>query len=246
MTIDRDLISRKAVLDCIGMTSLHYDLARRLRKLPTIPQTDSVLEDIKRDIEKLPRIKVGNSNSPTVKYYIDERLIYEVFEKHIALKNEQTDGDLISRTDLLKDIADLKQSPWFNDGKDFLIDNYGVADLFRHNSYVARKEAIEIVEDLCIKKFPSAEKITKWIPVSERLPEDGDYLVTIKSIDGTLRIDMRSFAKDLNKVDKFDFPKHKCGWYDYDTEYGYWEDTKVIAWMPLLEPYKESEEEVNE
>lgn len=61
---------------------------------------------------------------------------------------EQTDGDLISRTDLLKDIADLKKSPWFNDGKN-------IEDLFRHNSYVARKEAIQIVEDLCIKKLPT-------------------------------------------------------------------------------------------
>lgn len=69
------------------------------------------------------------------------------------LKNEQTDGDLISRTDLLKDIADLKKSPWFNSGKD-------IKDLFQHNSYVARKEAAEIIEDLCIKKLPSAEKTT--------------------------------------------------------------------------------------
>ena len=69
----------------------------------------------------------------------------EVFDMAIcALKNEQTDGDLISRTDLLKDIAELKKSPWFNRGKD-------IKDLFQHNSYVARKEAVEIIEDLCIK-----------------------------------------------------------------------------------------------
>ena len=95
-----------------------------------------------------------------------------------------------------------------------------------------KKEALEIAIELL-----STNK-SEWISVSERLPEDGDYLVTIESIDGTLRINMRSFAKDLNKVDKFDFSKHKSGWYDYDTEYGYWEDTRVIAWMPLPEPYK--------
>lgn len=66
-------------------------------------------------------------------------------------KTTITDGDLISRTDLLKDIADLKKSLWFNDGK------YN-RDLFRRNSYVARKEAVEIIEDLCIRKLPSAEK----------------------------------------------------------------------------------------
>lgn len=36
---DGDLISRKAVLECIGMTSVHSELARKLRQLPTIPQT---------------------------------------------------------------------------------------------------------------------------------------------------------------------------------------------------------------
>lgn len=67
-----------------------------------------------------------------------------------AEKTTITDTDLISRTDLLKDIADLKKSPWFNSGKN-------IKDLFMHNSYVERKEAIEIIEDLCIKKLPSVE-----------------------------------------------------------------------------------------
>lgn len=85
---------------------------------------------------------------------------------------------------------------------------------------------------------------TRWIPVSERLPEDGTYLVTLERFyGGEPIINIRSFAKDLNKVDKFDFPKHKCGWYDYDSEYGYWEDTEVIAWMPLPKPYEPQESE---
>lgn len=71
-----------------------------------------------------------------------------------ALK--QTDGDLISRTDLLKDITELKKSPWFNDGKD-------IKDLFQQNSYIARKEAIEIIEDLCIKKLTSIDGVEKTI-----------------------------------------------------------------------------------
>lgn len=84
----------------------------------------------------------------------------------------------------------------------------------------------------------------KWIPVTERLPEDGTYLVTIERIVGTSTssVDMKSFAKDLNKVNKFNFPK-KCGWYDYDSEYGYWEETRVIAWMPLPKPYKAKSED---
>ena len=84
-----------------------------------------------------------------------DRECFEALDMAIrALKNEQTDGDLISRKDLLKDIADLKKSPWFNEGKD-------IKDLFQRNSYVARKEAVEIIEDLCIKNMQSAEKTAK-------------------------------------------------------------------------------------
>lgn len=57
-----------------------------LRKLLNYMDTEKQTEDIKSEIEKLPRIKVGNSNSPEVKYCIDERLIYEIFDKHISRK----------------------------------------------------------------------------------------------------------------------------------------------------------------
>lgn len=86
---------------------------------------------------------------------------------------------------------------------------------------------------------------TTWIPCSKRLPEeDGAYLVTVEMVVGKPRIDIRSYAKDLNKVDEYDFPEHKCGWYDYDSEFGHWEDTAVTAWMPLpAKPYKAESEE---
>lgn len=82
------------------------------------------------------------------------------------------------------------------------------------------------------------EQEPKWILVSEKLPENGTYLVTKRIIEPTVQI--KSFAEDLYKVDEFDFcdKKGQCGWYDYDSEAGYWEDTKVIAWMHLPEPYK--------
>ena len=73
---------------------------------------------------------------------------------------------------------------------------------------------------------------TKWIPVSERLPEEnGDYLVTIEwkgSCSGNI----------YTEIDIVEYDKTKkwrnCGVDDY-----------VIAWMPLPELYKaESEDKV--
>ena len=60
-------------------------------------------------------------------------------------------GDAISRKHLLEEIAMLKKSPWFNEN------TYG--------SKVIRKEAVEIVEDVCIKREPSVspqQKVGKW------------------------------------------------------------------------------------
>ena len=91
-----------------------------------------------------------------------------------------------------------------------------------------------------LEKQMQEPKTGEWIPVSERLPLYSDtYLVTVERMVGTPRVDIKSFAKNLYLVDEFDFHnrKGKSGWYDYDSEYGYWEDTKVIAWMPLPEPY---------
>ena len=95
-----------------------------------------------------------------------------------------------------------------------------------------------------VERMPSVsmKKTGRWIPVSEKLPEDGIYLVTVVRTIGKPRIETKSFAEDLNRVDEYDFPKHKCGWYDYDGEYGYFEDTDVIAWMPLPQPYKAESE----
>ena len=62
-----------------------------------------------------------------------------------------------------------------------------------------------------------------WIPVSERLPEDGTYITTF---DGEL----------VGQKEPFTGP---CGFED-----GKWdEDDCVVAWMPLPEPYRESEVE---
>jgi hypothetical protein len=63
-----------------------------------------------------------------------------------------TCGDAISRKHLLEEIALLKKSPWFNENN--------------NGSKVIRKEAVEIVEDVCIKREPSVtpqQRIGRWV-----------------------------------------------------------------------------------
>lgn len=80
----------------------------------------------------------------------------------------------------------------------------------------------------------------KWIPVSERLPEnDGKYLV-LKALGEHRWHDVFRFAKDGRKVNKYDFDSNwQNVWFIYDSEWGYITTDNVTHWMPLPEPPKE-------
>ena len=60
---------------------------------------------------------------------------------------------------------------------------------------------------------------TRWIPVSEEPKEQGSYITTIKYGD-----------------------KYAVGQRYYHGKYVGWEDSCVIAWMPLPQPYKAESE----
>lgn len=87
-----------------------------------------------------------------------------------------------------------------------------------------------------LKELKQLREQTRWIPVSERLPEeDGQYLITVKY-------------------------KHVDGYDDIYAEHGEWTDGRwdmfcfghcgevedIIAWMPLPKPYVPQESEVEE
>lgn len=85
------------------------------------------------------------------------------------------------------------------------------------------KSAIEAVE----------QKPNKWIPVSERLPDDEDYVLVCYE-DGHIRtayyyIDTNIYPSEFEDC-------CETGWYNYNEDFMYKQD--VIAWMPLPEPYK--------
>lgn len=82
----------------------------------------------------------------------------------------------------------------------------------------------------------------EWISVKDRLPnKDGKYLCC-HLFANTRYITVRSFAKNLEKVDKFDLKgKKREGWYDRDSEWGYYETDSVTHWLPLPKLPNESE-----
>lgn len=104
----------------------------------------------------------------------------------------------------------------------FQMENDVMKAVQRYGIYVDKKELIKALEydrGQYEKGFRDGSKVNKWIPCSERLPEeDGKYLV---STDGTFGIDVIDIARFENDE-----------WF---------KSCKIIAWQPLPEPYKEGE-----
>ena len=96
---------------------------------------------------------------------------------------------------------------------------------------ISRQDAIKVVEGIdshfveYIEQLPSAQPEQRWIPCSERLPEDveigEEYPTAIFC------------TRDAVYVGFYDYMSGK--WWNDDPFYTV---GKVIAWMPLPEPYK--------
>ena len=115
-------------------------------------------------------------------------------------------SDLISRQEALKELAAYIH----------LIDKtMGKGTLTDDDCMEAAKSVLG--ED----ELPAVQPEQRWIPCTERLPEDGRYLVT-----------------------RFDFVTNTCFldilWYEKGVWWNrlYTGDFAVIAWMPLPEPYR--------
>ena len=102
------------------------------------------------------------------------------------------------------------------------------------------KDVLAIIDQRTVKgklqvarevlKLPTIEPEPKWIPVSERLPEEDDYKSCIECLDGAVWY----FTKNGTMGFGYYYKSTK----EWSTTDDLKTDGKVIAWMPLPEPYR--------
>lgn len=93
-------------------------------------------------------------------------------------------------------------------------------------------QAADAIDDLvyiCKHLSEELRNVTKWIPVTERLPED---------IDDVLVTDGKAFAVGYWRHDAKAWDSTGFGWIENRTEPPYGINT-VAYWMPLPEPPKD-------
>lgn len=95
---------------------------------------------------------------------------------------------------------------------------------------------VRVVDVDDIMRLPSEPR---WIPVSEKLPEEGKkVLISIASdsYDGEWNIQTTLIVSMARRDDRY----NRVFWHDYNMNI-IWNDKAVTAWMPLPEPYKGGE-----
>ena len=70
---------------------------------------------------------------------------------------------------------------------------------------------------------------SKWIPVTERLPDTAERVLVCKTWLGTVYKPVYGYYQD--------YPNQKGCWYVL-TEFGYYPQREVTHWMPLPKPPK--------
>ena len=129
------------------------------------------------------------------------------------------------------------------DGLKFTIDMFLFNPITGETYTEPRNDLDKTTVDTCKGAIAALEQ-TRWIPVSERLPEkNGRYIVT-RGLNACGTLWNRVYI--ANYSDLMGLKKEKIWWSGNVGKSDFERHDDVIAWMPLPEPYKVEREKEND
>ena len=116
--------------------------------------------------------------------------------------------------------------------------------IVEHNAITPYKTMAAAMDHLkrILNGMPPAQPEQKWIPCSERMPEEADGKVIICMPDQWPYNGKEQFhnAKHDKRVETACYSQHNDRWY---FEGGAISKDRPVAWMPLPEPYEERKQD---
>lgn len=120
---------------------------------------------------------------------------------------------------------EYKLDEWCEDCKEY--------DHERHCCPRFNRVIRETLEEIQAEQKPEQ----RWIPVTERLPEEGRYVLITKE-----PFKIKGYEREVIKAERSADPRSgKIEW--WSPEFGTLTNNAVLAWMPLPEPYKKEGDE---
>lgn len=96
-------------------------------------------------------------------------------------------------------------------------------------------DIIKIINNMPIEEL---EIKNMWTPITEGKPEDGQAVFITAEFHGEEYTQEAVYVEDLVEYNKYEFLEHRPGFAGFDSEVGYFEIRNVLAWMPMIEPWK--------
>lgn len=122
-----------------------------------------------------------------------------------------------------------------------MTDKETIADLlWEEFEFITYEMAADMADHLLANGVTLTDtNVGKWIPVTERLPEDRQRILCFRKGKYGFCALTAAYSKCLASYCDIDFHGVKHGgFFDYDSEVGYYELHDITHWMPLPEPPK--------